>query len=570
MRTVMLLLMGCHLVFAKTHSLKYFYTAVSGDIDFPEFTVVGLVDDLQFMYFDSNTKEVVPKTEWIRQNVDADYWDRETQTDIRQHHIFKNNIQVAQVRFNQSTGVHTLQLMYGCELDDDGSTRGYIHYGYDGEDFISLDKSTLTWIAAVPQAMITKIKWDSTRVEAMQLKAYLENTCIEWLQKYVGYGKDTLERKVSPQVFLQQKSSSSQITCHATGFYPKAVTISWQRNGQDHDEDVDLGELLPNEDGTFQRMSTLRVTPDDLKKNEYSCVVEHQGKTFRKIVTDDFKPVSGTHSLKYFYTAVSGDIDFPEFTVVGLVDDLQFMYFDSNTKKVVPKTEWIRQNVDADYWDRETQTDIRQHQIFKNNIQIAKERFNQSTGIHIFQQLYGCEWDDQTGATNAIEQFGFDGEDFVFLDFKELRFITPVQQGIPTTHKWNNNRALLEIVKHYYSTVCIEWLRKYLQYGKSSLEKTVSPQVSLLQKSPSSPVTCHATGFYPSGVTITWMRNGQQHHEDVDLGELLPNEDGTFQKTSTIRVTPDEWKKNKFICVVEHRGKTKTANEIRTNNGRRN
>ncbi|XP_073677758.1 uncharacterized protein [Garra rufa] len=690
MRTVMLLLMGCHLVFAKTHSLKYFYTAVSGDIDFPEFTVVGLVDDLQFMYFDSNTKEVVPKTEWIRQNVDADYWDRETQTDIRQHHIFKNNIQVAQVRFNQSTGVHTLQLMYGCELDDDGSTRGYIHYGYDGEDFISLDKSTLTWIAAVPQAMITKIKWDSTRVEAMQLKAYLENTCIEWLQKYVGYGKDTLERKVSPQVFLQQKSSSSQvtchatgfypeavtiswhrngqdqdedvdigellpnedgtfqksstirvtpdewkknefscvvkhqgktfreivtegkedcnifclinkslrlwlqkdvgygkdkrkvspqvflqqkssssqITCHATGFYPKAVTISWQRNGQDHDEDVDLGELLPNEDGTFQRMSTLRVTPDDLKKNEYSCVVEHQGKTFRKIVTDDFKPVSGTHSLKYFYTAVSGDIDFPEFTVVGLVDDLQFMYFDSNTKKVVPKTEWIRQNVDADYWDRETQTDIRQHQIFKNNIQIAKERFNQSTGIHIFQQLYGCEWDDQTGATNAIEQFGFDGEDFVFLDFKELRFITPVQQGIPTTHKWNNNRALLEIVKHYYSTVCIEWLRKYLQYGKSSLEKTVSPQVSLLQKSPSSPVTCHATGFYPSGVTITWMRNGQQHHEDVDLGELLPNEDGTFQKTSTIRVTPDEWKKNKFICVVEHRGKTKTANEIRTNNER--
>ncbi|XP_058608523.1 major histocompatibility complex class I-related gene protein-like [Onychostoma macrolepis] len=62
------------------------------------------------------------------------------------------------------------------------------------------------------------------------------------------------------------------------------------------------------------------------------------------------------------------------------------------------------------------------------------------------------------------------------------------------------------------------------------------------------------------------MRNGQEHHENVDLSELLPNEDGTFQRTSTITVTPDEYKNNKFSCVVKHQGKTKTANEIRTNN----
>jgi len=91
---------------------------------------------------------------------------------------------------------------------------------------------------------------------------------------------------VSPQVSLLQKSSSSSVTCHATGFYPSGVTISWMKNGQDHDEDVDLGELLPNEDGTFQKTSTLKVTPEEWKNNEYSCVVEHQGETFRKILTD--------------------------------------------------------------------------------------------------------------------------------------------------------------------------------------------------------------------------------------------------------------------------------------------
>nr|BAD01521.1 MHC class I antigen [Ctenopharyngodon idella] len=291
MRSVVLLLLGAQLAYAGTHSLRYFYTAVSGDIDFPEFTAVGLVDDGQFMYFDSNIMKAVPKTEWMRQNVGADYWDIQNQNLIGAHQVFKYNIQIAKERFNQSKGVHSFQWMYGCELDDDGTKRGYMQYGYDGEDFLALDKSTLTWTAAVPQATITKKKLDSTGAEANSDNNYLDNTCIEWLNKYVDYGKDTLMRKVSPQVSLLQKDPSSPVTCHATGFYPSGVTITWQRNGHDHHEDVDLGELLPNGDGTFQKSSTIRVTPDERKKNEFSCVVEHQGKTITEILKDDSFPI---------------------------------------------------------------------------------------------------------------------------------------------------------------------------------------------------------------------------------------------------------------------------------------
>ncbi|XP_016319998.1 HLA class I histocompatibility antigen, B-57 alpha chain-like [Sinocyclocheilus anshuiensis] len=102
MRSVLLVLLGVHLVYGGTHSMKYFYTEVSGDINFPEFTVVGLVDEGQFVYFDSNTMKAVPKTEWIRQNVGADYWNTEAQKFIGSHQTFKNNIQVAKDRFNQS------------------------------------------------------------------------------------------------------------------------------------------------------------------------------------------------------------------------------------------------------------------------------------------------------------------------------------------------------------------------------------------------------------------------------------------------------------------------------------
>nr|UTQ11741.1 MHC class I antigen [Megalobrama terminalis] len=292
MLTLFLLFLGIWEANAGTHSLKYFYTGVSGDIDFPEFTIVGLVDEQQFFYYDSNTMKAVPKTEWIRQNEGADYWDRESQKQIGVQQAFRNNIQVAKDRFNQSksTGVHSVQLMYGCELHDDGSKRGYYQYGYDGEDFLALDKSTLTWTASNPQATITKVKWDSTGAFANSENNYLDNICTEWLNKYVDYGKDTLNRKVSPQVSLLQTNSLFSVTCHATGFYPSGITISWQRNGQDHHEDVDLGELLPNEDGTFQKTSTLRVTPDELKKNKFSCVVEHQGKTKTE---DEIRTIGG-------------------------------------------------------------------------------------------------------------------------------------------------------------------------------------------------------------------------------------------------------------------------------------
>ncbi|XP_050957572.1 class I histocompatibility antigen, F10 alpha chain [Labeo rohita] len=183
--------------------------------------------------------------------------------------------------------------------------------------------------------------------------------------------------------------------------------------------------------------------------------------------------------------------------------------------------------------------------------------------------MFGCEWDDQTGETNAFDQHGYDGEDFVSLDLKELRYISPVQQGIPTVQKWNNEKSSLDYWKNYLSIECFDYLKKYVQYGKSSLEKTVSPQVSLLQKDPSSPVACHATGFYPIGVTINWQKNGQDHDEDVDLGGIVPNEDGTFQVMSTLNVKPEEWKKNKYECVVEHKSRTTksvlTEDKIKTN-----
>lgn len=87
-----------------------------------------------------------------------------------------------------------MQLMYGCECEDEKLTRGYFHYGYDGEDFISFNLRSKTWTAATVEAVITKHKWDPNAGYNNYWKNYLEKECIDWLKKYVSYGKETLRK----------------------------------------------------------------------------------------------------------------------------------------------------------------------------------------------------------------------------------------------------------------------------------------------------------------------------------------------------------------------------------------
>nr|BAA09553.1 MHC class I [Oncorhynchus gorbuscha] len=263
-----------------------------------------------------------------------------------------------------------------------------------------------------------------------------------------------------------------------------------------------------------------------------------------------------THSLKYFFTTSSEVPNFPEFVVVGMVDGVQMVHYDSNSQRAVPKQDWMNKAAETlpQYWERETGICKGTQQTFKANIDILKQRFNQSGGVHIVQWMYGCEWDDEAGATEGFVQHGYDGEGFIAFDLKTTKWVAPSHRAVFTKLKWDINTPDNDQNKNYYTQICIEWLKKYVDYGKSTLMRTVSPSVSLFQKNPSSPVTCHATGFYPSDVMVSWQKDGQDHHEDVEYGETLPNHDGTFQKSSHLTVTPEDRKNNKYQCVVQVKG----------------
>nr|ACV74245.1 MHC class I antigen [Macaca fascicularis] len=283
-RTLLLLLSGALALtetWAGSHSLRYFYTAVSrpgrGE---PRFIAVGYVDDTQFVRFDSDaaSPRMEPRAPWIEQE-GPEYWDRETQNMKTATQTFRGSLRNLRGYYNQSeAGSHTLQWMYGCDLGPDGRLlRGYHWFAYDGRDCITLNGDLRSWTAADTAAQITQRKWEAAR-EAEQRRAHLQGTCMEWLRRHLENGKETLQRADPPKTHVTHHPVSDHeatLRCWALGFYPAEITLTWQRDGEDQTQDTELVETRPAGDGTFQKWGAVVVPSGE--EQRYTCHVQHKG-----------------------------------------------------------------------------------------------------------------------------------------------------------------------------------------------------------------------------------------------------------------------------------------------------
>ncbi|KAM8779743.1 saoe class I histocompatibility antigen, A alpha chain-like isoform 1-T1 [Rhynchonycteris naso] len=287
--TFFLLLSGALVLtpaWAGSHSMRYFSTAVSrpgrGE---PRYIEVGYVDDTEFVRFDSDAgnPRMEPRAPWMEQPwVEQErphYWDEQTRRAKGNAQSFRVNLQKALGYYNQSEdGSHTLQRLYGCEMDPDGRLlRGYSQYAYDGTDYIALNEDLRSWTAADAAAQITRRKWEEAG-EAEHERNYLEGECVEWLRIFLEKGKETLQRADPAKAHVTHHPISDRevtLRCWALGFYPADITLTWQRDGQDLTQDMEFVETRPAGDGSFQKWAAVVVSPGE--EQSYTCHVHHEG-----------------------------------------------------------------------------------------------------------------------------------------------------------------------------------------------------------------------------------------------------------------------------------------------------
>ncbi|XP_040180855.1 class I histocompatibility antigen, F10 alpha chain-like [Rana temporaria] len=277
MTPLILIILGVSGGYCDSHSLRYYHTGVSSPgSGLPVYSSVGYVDDWEIANYNSDTRQFLPKTEWMKK-LGSEYWEGQTQAGRSSEAVSKRRVQTAMRRFNQTGGIHIIQWMYGCELRDDGTTEGYNHHRYDGREFLYLDTQNGIFIPTMNEAQITTQRVNSPEERwGESWKNYLENECIEWLKKHINNGREDLEKRVPPEVKVWGHRQSDDVTtlqCLVYGFHPRPVDVKWVRNGEDHIPSYEKTAILPHPDGTYQIRVSVEVPTRE--GDSYSCHVDH-------------------------------------------------------------------------------------------------------------------------------------------------------------------------------------------------------------------------------------------------------------------------------------------------------
>ncbi|XP_052419467.1 hereditary hemochromatosis protein homolog [Carassius gibelio] len=268
-------------VSAGSHSLMTLVTYIDGQTQFPEFSVVVMLDDLQIGYYDSVTWKPV-----YRIHSDAKYFEEE-QSDAGlvfgdMYTGMKNRVFYLKKLQNHTAGVYVQQRLAGCELLNDYKP-GPVHFwdAFGGQNMEELIFDTQKKDIQIKKPWM--ISWDQTKLN--KVKFMYENlyhpTCIKVLQRYLNMEKSNLMRKVKPRVRLIKKTISDsqglQISCLATGFYPRHINLTLFRDGQPVDDDqITGGQILPNGDGTYQMRKSLVISEEELREeHKYNCTMKH-------------------------------------------------------------------------------------------------------------------------------------------------------------------------------------------------------------------------------------------------------------------------------------------------------
>uniref|UniRef100_A0A8C4PLM6 Ig-like domain-containing protein n=1 Tax=Equus asinus TaxID=9793 RepID=A0A8C4PLM6_EQUAS len=266
---------------------------------------------------------------------------------------------------------------------------------------------------------------------------------------------------------------------------------------------------------------------------------------------------AGSHSMRYFSTAVSrpgrGEARYLE---VGYVDDTQFVRFDSDaaSPRMEPRAPWVEQE-GPEYCERNTRNAKEAAQTFRENLRIALGYYNQSeAGSHTVQRMYGCDVGPDGRLLRGYSQYAYDGADYIALN-EDLRSWTAADTAAQITRRKWETAGAAEIYRNYLEGRCVEWLLRYLENGKETLQRADPPKTHVTHHPISDreiTLRCWALGFYPAEITLTWQRDGEDLTQDTEFVETRPAGDGTFQKWAAVVVPSGE--EQRYTCHVQHEG----------------
>ncbi|XP_064226898.1 major histocompatibility complex class I-related gene protein isoform X5 [Aotus nancymaae] len=100
---------------------------------------------------------------------------------------------------------------------------------------------------------------------------------------------------------------------------------------------------------------------------------------------------------------------------------------------------------------------------------------------HTYQRMIGCELMED-GSTTGFLQYAYDGQDFMIFDKDTLSWLAVDNVAHTIKRAWEANQHELQYQKNWLEEECIAWLKRFLEYGKDTLQRTESETIPLMIK----------------------------------------------------------------------------------------
>ncbi|XP_015255820.1 PREDICTED: major histocompatibility complex class I-related gene protein-like isoform X2 [Cyprinodon variegatus] len=259
------------------------------------------------------------------------------------------------------------------------------------------------------------------------------------------------------------------------------------------------------------------------------------------------------HYLSLHHFLYPGVPDFPVHGVTGVVEGIIAFYSYEDVVRI--RHDWVNKLIKENnqLWEAY----YRECLNYRKTFRAETADFNDQTSSEneIIQLIVGCELDEETNTSVGYALYGNNGEDYIEIDLKRDTWIATNPKAAAITKKWNENKSRNVFWKTMLQEDCPNFLKLFWRYGQPYITRKVLPSVFLLQKNSSSPVTCLSTGFFPENSNMFWRKDGEEIHEGVKHGDILPNGDGSFQMSVDLQVLSiphEDWER--YECVFKLSG----------------
>uniref|UniRef100_A0A8C1E8Q9 Immunoglobulin C1-set domain-containing protein n=1 Tax=Cyprinus carpio carpio TaxID=630221 RepID=A0A8C1E8Q9_CYPCA len=263
---------------------------------------------------------------------------------------------------------------------------------------------------------------------------------------------------------------------------------------------------------------------------------------------------SERHHLLFVYTVLTkpDGVSGPVFSAVCLYDDRCISHY-SNEEQT-----WNRDRFDAEIWRYTREPDDSRDWFINLLNTLANCTSSRCDGLHTLQRRVGCEVDkhpdDAVMNVNAFDEYGYDGEDFIFLNYYTMQWIDKSPKAKETKTKWDSDRVLNDHLQLYLND-CMDWISTY--------NASISTPPALHMFASAAPhdqselnLTCLATGFSPKLIEMKITLNNITLQPFSSSG-VRPNVNQTFQMRASVKIHRDE--KQGYECHVLHSGQTFTT-----------